>query len=88
MNDKQNENNAAGGQSALGGLVSRIHRHLGQLPFHVAQRDSAKLLLEAVERIEAMTEAIDKMPTCKVACDGVLIVSVDRYNKAVQIANG
>lgn len=77
-----------GNGSELSGLVRRIHSHLGQLPLHVAQRESARLLLEAVERIEQLAAAIDKMPTCKIACDDIVMVPVDRYNAAINIANG
>ena len=38
-------------------------------------------------KLNNLAVAVGNMPTCKIACDGVLFVPVDRYNAAVEIAN-
>ena len=68
-------------------LVMRMRRHYSQMAPHAKERETAKLLKEAIEQIDSLGVAIDELPTCKIACNGVLLVTADRYNAAVNIVN-
>lgn len=36
--------------------------------------------------IDRLVRLIDEMPTCKISCDGYLMVGVDEYNQALKLA--
>lgn len=66
-------------------LLTRLQRHYQDLD---PDDNTAMLLHEAMERIMALNEAINEMPSSKIACGGVLLVPIERYNRSVDIANG
>ena len=82
----ETETRAQVSMSAVDPLVMRLKSHYQKMSPHVKKKKTATLLLEAIRQIEQLNNAIDTMPHCKIASDGVLLVPVDRYNR-IEIAN-
>jgi hypothetical protein len=68
-------------------LLTRLKEHHDKFSLYAQELPTLKLLLEAITHIEKLTDAIDKMPISKLGCDGVLLVSVEKYNQTVEIIN-